>query len=155
MPVSENVILGEGARIFYPDLVNLYGCEIGSMTTIGPFVEIQSSVVIGNMCKISSHVFICSGVTIEDQVFVGHGVMFTNDKYPRAVIDGCPASAEDWTMLTTTIGKGASIGSGATLLCGITIGAGATVGAGSVVTSNVAPGSVVVGNPARPLSGSR
>lgn len=154
MPVSDDVNLSNGARVFYPELVNLYGCSIGAETTIGPFVEIQSDVTIGSLCKISSHTFICSGVTIEDEVFIGHGVMFTNDKYPRSTSDGRPATENDWELLTTRIGRGAAIGSGATVLCGITIGAGSMVGAGAVVTSDVAPGSVVAGNPARQVKSS-
>src|SRR5215212_4543723 len=134
MPIAADVVIGPGARIFQPDLVNLYGCSIGSDTKIGAFVEIQKGATIGERCKISSHTFICEGVVIEDEVFVGHGVMFTNDLFPRATIAGKMQGDEDWQCLRTRIEKGASIGSGVTLLCGITVGAGAMVGAGSVVT---------------------
>lgn len=152
MPVTADVVLGEGVRIFHPDLVNLYGCVIGAGTRIGSFVEIQRGAVIGANCKIQSHSFVCEGVTIEDGVFVGHGVMFTNDRFPRAADeDGRLLGPEDWTMEPTRVCRGASIGSGATILPGLTIGAGATVGAGAVVTRSVAPGATVVGNPARNL----
>src|SRR5205085_2723579 len=78
------------------------------------------------------------------------GVMFTNDKYPRATTaDGRPQGAADWTMQRTHVGRGASIGSNATILCGVTIGAHAMVGAGAVVTSDVPPGAIVAGVPAR------
>jgi acetyltransferase-like isoleucine patch superfamily enzyme len=77
--------LADDVLILKPELVNIYGCTIGNETRIGPFVEIQRYVIIGCRCKISSHSFICSGVVIEDGVFIGHGVMFTNDRYPRAV----------------------------------------------------------------------
>ena len=77
MAISENVCLAEDVTITHPDLVNLYGCTIGTATRVGPFVEIQRNAVIGSKCKIQSHTFICEGVTIGDAVFVGHGVMFT------------------------------------------------------------------------------
>src|SRR4051812_27106092 len=85
MPVDASTKLGKNVRIFRPELVNIYGAEIGDDTRIGPFVEIQRGAVIGARCKIQSHAFIPEGVTIEDGVFVGHGVMFTNDLWPRAV----------------------------------------------------------------------
>src|SRR3954451_21220595 len=106
-----NVQLGRDAKIFHPDLVNLYGCTIGDETKIGSFVEVQSGASIGARCKISSHSFVCEGVTIEDEVFVGHGVMFINDRAPRAANpDGSLQTEADWTLETTRIGKGASIG---------------------------------------------
>jgi UDP-2-acetamido-3-amino-2,3-dideoxy-glucuronate N-acetyltransferase len=150
MPIAKDVRLGRDARIFHPDLVNLYGCSIGDETRIGTFVEIQVGAMIGARCKISSHSFICEGVTIEDEVFIGHGVMFTNDKYPRATTaEGLLQGAADWTVERTRVGRRASIGSNVTILCGVTIGAGATVGAGAVVTRDVPPGAVVAGVPAR------
>ncbi len=153
MPVADDVALGEGARIFYPELVNLYGCQIGRDSTVGPFVEIQKGVVVGERCKISSHSFLCEGVTLEDEVFVGHGVMFVNDSHPRAAVDGRLQSEDDWELLRTTVRKGASIGSGVVVLGGIEVGAGALVGAGAVVTRDVAAGEVVAGVPARVLAG--
>jgi acetyltransferase-like isoleucine patch superfamily enzyme len=149
--IAPDVKLGRGVRIF--GFTNLYGCEVGDDVKIGAFVEIQKGVKIGRRCKISSHTFICEGVTLEDEVFIGHGVMFTNDRFPRATnADGSPQTEQDWTCLKTVVRRRATIGSGATLLCGITIGEGALVGAGSVVTKDVTAGTVVAGNPARPLS---
>ena len=150
MPV-DSVTLGKDVRVFQPDLVNLYGCSIGDETKIGAFVEIQRGATVGARCKISSHTFICEGVTIEDEVFVGHGVMFTNDKRPRATLNGQLQGADDWDCVSTLVKRGASIGSNATILCGITIGENAMVGAGAVVTRDVPPGSVVAGIPARIL----
>ena len=148
--IASDVELGEGVIIYRPDLVNLYGCQIGDGSRIGPFVEIQSDVTIGSNCKVSSHTFLCSGVTLEDFVFIGHGVMFINDTYPRAVnADGSLQTAEDWTCLRSRIGKHASIGSNATILGGISIGEHALVGAGAVVSRDVPDYAIVAGVPAR------
>jgi UDP-2-acetamido-3-amino-2,3-dideoxy-glucuronate N-acetyltransferase len=145
--VLRDVRLGRDVRWY--NFVNLYGCDIGDETKIGTFVEIQKGARVGRRCKISSHSFICEGVFIGDDVFVGHGVMFTNDRRPRASIDGRPI-VDEWTMEETVIEDGVSIGSNATILCGLTIGRGAVIGAGAVVVGDVPAGAVVVGNPARP-----
>ncbi|HEY3139271.1 MAG TPA: acyltransferase [Blastocatellia bacterium] len=150
MPIAADVNLGVGVTIFHPELVNLYGCAIGSETRIGAFVEIQKNAVIGARCKVSSHTFICEGVTVEDEVFIGHGVMFTNDLYPRATNDdGSVQTQEDWEVAQTTVKRRASIGSNATVLAGVTIGEGALVGAGAVVTRHVPDFAIVAGVPAR------
>ena len=141
--------LGRDVVIHHPDLVNLYGCDVGDGTKIGAFVEIQKNAVIGALCKISSHTFICEGVEIESEVFVGHGVMFINDPYPRATTAGTLQSEADWKVVPTRVRKGASIGSGAVIMCGVTIGERALVGAGAVVTHDVPAGAVVAGVPAR------
>src|ERR1041384_4731583 len=152
MPISANVRLGEGVKIFQPELVNLYGCTIGNETRIAPFVEIQQNASVGSRCKISSHTFICEGMIIQDEVFVGHGVMFTNDLFPRATNeDGSLQTEADWEIIPTLVKKGASIGSGAIILAGIVIGEGALIGAGAVVTKDVPPGTIVAGVPARDL----
>lgn len=147
MSISENVVLGRDVQIPQPDLVNLYGCQIGDCTKIGAFVEIQKNATIGKNCKISSHSFICEGITIDDEVFVGHGVMFINDKYPQAASQGKMLDENDWQVVPTQVAKGASIGSGCQILCGISIGKHALIGAGTVVTRDVPPYSVVAGNP--------
>jgi acetyltransferase-like isoleucine patch superfamily enzyme len=146
--IAPNVKLGAEVRI--SDFTNLYGCEIGDFTKVGPFVEIQKGSRIGSRCKISSHSFICEGVTIEDEVFIGHGVMFINDRFPRSTTaSGDLQTESDWQVVSTVIKKGASIGSNATILCGITVGVDAMVGAGSVVTRDVPANAIVAGNPAR------
>jgi UDP-2-acetamido-3-amino-2,3-dideoxy-glucuronate N-acetyltransferase len=150
--IASNVKLGEGVVINQPDLVNLYGCQIGQGTRIGPFVEIQGEVTTGCNCKISSHSFLCSGVTLEDYVFIGHGVMFVNDMYPTAVNpDGTLQTAQDWVCLQTRVGRNASIGSNATILGGISIGKHALVGAGALVSRNVPDYAIVAGVPARAI----
>lgn len=149
MPIASNVRLGRNVVIHHPDLVNLYGCQVGDETKIGAFVEIQKNATIGSLCKISSHTFICEGVQIEDEVFVGHGVMFINDAYPRATSGGAMQTEADWKIVPTRVRKGASIGSGAVIMCGVTIGERAMVGAGAVVTHDVPADAVVAGVPAR------
>ncbi len=148
--VAQDVKLGKGVRMYA--FVNLYGCEIGDETSIGTFVEIQKGVRVGARCKIQSHTFICEGVTIEDEVFIGHNVNFINDNYPRSVADdGRVQAAQDWTVLPTRVCRRASIGTGSVILGRVTIGERAIVGAGSVVTRDVPPATIVVGNPARVL----
>jgi acetyltransferase-like isoleucine patch superfamily enzyme len=150
--IAPDVRLGSGVVIHHRDQVNLYGCEVGDNTKIASFVEIQRGVVIGRNVKIEAFAFIPTGVTIGAGAFIGPHVCFTNDKLPRAVDDeGALLTGDDWVVTPTLVGDRANIGANATILCGVTIGAGATVGAGAVVTRDVAPGAVVVGNPARPL----
>ena len=139
---------GDGAVV--GAFTNLYECEIGARTRVGPFTEIQAGVTIGADCKIQSHSFVCSGVRIGEGVFVGHGVMFVNDKTPRATNpDGSLQGADDWELLPVTVESGAAIGSGAVILGGIRIGRGATIGAGAIVSADVPDGITVRGEPAR------
>lgn len=140
-----------GTNVIVHAFTNLYGCRIGDDTRIGTFVEIQRGAVIGARCKVQSHTFVCDGVVVEDEAFVGHGVMFINDKRPRATTAGRLQTGDDWPLLHTLIGRGASLGSGSVILGGVHVGAGAIVGAGAVVTRDVAPGAVVAGNPAVPV----
>ena len=151
MPITDDVQLGPGVRVFHPQLVNLYGCRIGADTKVGAFVEIQKNASVGERCKISSHTFVCEGVTIENEVFVGHGVMFINDRHPRATAGGALQTEADWQVVPTTVKQGASIGSGAVIMCGVTIGERAMIGAGAVVTHDVPASAVVAGVPARLL----
>jgi acetyltransferase-like isoleucine patch superfamily enzyme len=148
--IAADVKLGKDVRIF--SFVNLYGCSIGDNSKIGAFVEIQKNAEIGKNVKVSSHTFICEGVQIEDDVFVGHNVSFINDKFPRATsASGALQTEADWSVVKTVVKRGASIGTSCTILCGVTIGENAVVGAGSVVTRDVAPNTIVAGNPARIL----
>jgi acetyltransferase-like isoleucine patch superfamily enzyme len=148
--IAPDVKFGTDVKIY--DFVNLYGCEIGDNTHIGPFVEIQKGVKVGKNCKIQSHTFICEGVTIEDNVFISHNVTFINDRFPRATtVSGTLQTEADWACEPTVVKRGASIGSSVTLLCGITVGEHAIVGAGSVITKDVPANAIVAGNPARIL----
>lgn len=146
----DDVSFGENVRV--GSFTNLYGCSIGSGTTVGPFVEIQRGARIGERCKIQSHAFICDGVHVGDEVFVGHGVVFINDKRPRATTaDGALQTEADWELVPTFVEDRASIGSGAIVLAGVRIGTGALIGAGAVVTQDVPADATVAGVPARTL----
>ena len=92
--------------------------------------------------KVQNFVSVYRGVTIEDNAFIGPHATFTNDLYPRSF-------NKDWEIVPTVVKKGASIGANATIVCGVTIGEYAMVGAGAVVTKDVPPFGLVVGNPAR------
>jgi acetyltransferase-like isoleucine patch superfamily enzyme len=141
--VDADVKLGRNVVIFDRNLVNLFGCDIGDDSFIGPFVEITRGVTIGKRCKIESHSFLCTAVTLEDDVFVGHGAMFVNDLYPK--------NERRVQYLQTRVRRGASIGTNATIVGGIEIGEHAVIGAGAVVTRDVPPFAIVAGNPARLL----
>jgi serine acetyltransferase len=141
MPIRDDVILEKSVMIWHPDLCNLYGCTIGAGTGIGAFCEIQRGVEIGYGCKLQAFIFIPEGVKIGNKVFIGPHVCFTNDKYPSAL--------NGFTLLHTKVEDGASIGANSTICPGITIGSGALIGAGSVVTKDVPPNELWVGNPAR------
>ena len=154
--ITEDTRIGEGVTIYQRDLVNIYGCEIGSGSKIGAFVEIRRGVVIGSNVKIQAFAFIPEGVSIEDGVFVGPHVCFTNDKYPWAVdTNGNMLGADDWEIIPTLVKRRASIGANATILCGITIGEQTMIGAGSVVTRDVPDYAVVAGIPARIIGDTR
>jgi acetyltransferase-like isoleucine patch superfamily enzyme len=138
--IRDDVKIGRGTKIWQPELVNLYGCEIGEDCNIGAFVEIGQGVKIGNRVRIGAHCFIPEGVRIEDDAFIGPGTTFTNDKYP-------PGTKAEWGKIIVM--KDASIGARAVILPNVMIGTGALVGAGSVVIESVKAMAMVVGNPAR------
>ena len=139
--LEKNVKLGKNVKIFDENLVNIYMCEIGDDSFVGPFVEITAGVKVGKRCKIESHSFICDGVELEDDVFIGHGTMFTNDLYPK--VD------RQVVRLHTLVKKHASMGSGVTVVGGITIGEYAVIGAGAVVTRDAPNYAILAGNPAK------
>ena len=139
--IDADVKLGMNVTIFNSDLVNVFGCEIGDDSFVGPFVEITRGVTIGKACIIESHSFLCTGVVLEDNVFVGHGVMFVNDVYPQR--------GKKVQYLETLVKLNASLGTNSTIVGGITIGQSAVVGAGAVVTKDVPDFAIVAGNPAR------
>ena len=132
--------VGEGTRVWQFARV-MEGVFIGNNCNVCDFVLIESGVVIGNNVTLKSGVYLWSGIEIEDNVFVGPNATFTNDRFPRS---GVRNKRPEKTILK----NGCSIGANATVLPGILIGEGSMVGAGSVVTKNVEPYSLVLGNPA-------
>lgn len=120
----------------------LPGAQIGSECNICDYVFIENEVILGDRVTVKCGVAIWDGVRLEDDVFVGPAVIFTNDAFPRSNVP----RAE---LPDTVVRKGASLGANCTVLPGVTIGVQAMVGAGSVVTHDVPPFAIVVGNPAR------
>ena len=133
--------IGEGTRI-WQYVVVLPGAVIGRDGNICSHCFIENQVVVGDRVTVKCGVQLWDGVTLEDDVFVGPNVTFTNDPQPRSRNGGAK-------LLPTLVKKGASIGANATILPGLTIGEGAMIGAGSVVTKDVPPRTLVLGNPAR------
>jgi acetyltransferase-like isoleucine patch superfamily enzyme len=135
--------VGAGTRIWAFAHV-LSGARIGRDCNVGDHVFIEDGVLIGNDVTVKNGVLIFDRVTIEDEVFIGPGTVFTNDRLPRVTSPRTPP-----TLLPTAVRRGASIGANVTVLCDLTIGARAFVAAGSVVTGDVPPHGLVMGNPAR------
>lgn len=133
--------IGEGTRIWQFSVI-LSEALIGKDCNICAHTFIENDVVIGDRVTVKSGVYLWDGLTIEDDVFIGPCVAFTNDKKPRS-------KKYHHEYMRTILKKGASIGANATILPGITIGEGAMIGAGAVVTKDVAPFTVVTGNPAK------
>ncbi len=133
--------IGTGTKIWHfshimPDAI------IGNYCNIGQNVVISPKVVLGNNVKVQNNVSVYTGVRCEDDVFLGPSCVFTNVINPRSAIVRKDQYKE------TLVKKGASIGANATIICGCTIGEYAMIGAGSVVTKNVPPYALVMGNPA-------
>jgi len=139
--VVETSSIGEGTRVWAFAHI-LPGARIGGDCNICDHTFIENDVVVGDRVTIKCGVQLWDGVTVEDDVFIGPNATFTNDAFPRSKRH--PAQFE-----RTIIKKFASVGANATVLPGLTIGEGAMVGAGAVVTHNVPPNAVLVGNPAR------
>jgi UDP-2-acetamido-3-amino-2,3-dideoxy-glucuronate N-acetyltransferase len=147
--VSPEASVGACTRIWRQAHVREHAV-IGKHCNIGKGVYIDAYVKIGSNVKIQNHVSVFEGVCLEDGVFVGPHVCFTNDLFPRAITrDGKLKSAADWTITPTLVKYGASLGAGSVIRCGITIGEFALVGAGAVVTRDVPPHALMLGNPAR------
>ncbi len=136
--ILRNVKVGKGTKIWH--YVNAYDCEIGENSAIGAYTELQDNVKVGNNSKVQSHSFLCAFVTVGNDVFISHGVMTINDVKPPT---------PDKTKWKPTIIKdSAAIGSNVTLMP-VVIGENALIGAGAVVTKDIPPNMVAVGNPAR------
>jgi acetyltransferase-like isoleucine patch superfamily enzyme len=135
--------IGLGTRI-WQFVVVLAGAKIGAECNICAHVLIEGDVVVGDRVTIKSGVQLWDGLRVGNDVFVGPNATFTNDLFPRS-------KQYPETYLQTVIKDGASIGAGAVILPGLVIGQGAMVAAGAVVTKDVAPRSLVLGNPAKHL----
>lgn len=138
--IDAKATLGDNCRI-WNDVQIREGAEVGRGCIIGKGAYIDADVKIGDHCKIQNYACIYSGVALENNVFIGPSVTFTNDLYPRAF-------SKEWKTIKTLVRQGASIGANATIRCGVVLGEYSMIGAGSVVTGDVPPFALVVGNPA-------
>lgn len=141
--VHESAEIGEGTSIWNWSKVR-EGARIGRNCSIGQCVYVDFDVQIGDGCKVQNGVSVYHGVTLEARVLVGPNATFTNDRIPRAF-------NADWEVATTLVEEGASIGANATIVCGVRIGRYCVIAAGAVVTCDIAPHTLVMGNPARPV----
>ena len=140
--IDDGCQIGAGTKIWhFSHLMN--GCVLGKNCNIGQNVVISPDVVLGNNIKVQNNVSIYTGVTCGDDVFLGPSCVFTNVVNPRSAVNRKSEYAK------THVGKGTTIGANATIVCGHDIGAYAFIGAGAVVTKNVPPYALLVGNPAR------
>ena len=142
--VDEDVVIGEDTKIWHFSHIQS-GVRIGRNCTLGQNVNVGNNVIIGDNVKIQNNVSIYEGVELEDYVFCGPSMVFTNIKIPRSEF---PQKGSKY-YLKTIVKKSASIGANATIVCGVTIGEYAMIGSGAVVTKDVPPHKLVVGNPAK------
>ena len=140
--IDANCTIGDGTKIWHFCHI-MSGCVIGENCNIGQNVVISPDVVLGNNVKVQNNVSLYTGVTCADDVFLGPSCVFTNVINPRSAI------SRKSEYLKTHVGKGATIGANATIVCGHNIGEYAFIGAGAVVTKDVLPYALLVGNPAR------
>ncbi|MFM7728404.1 MAG: acyltransferase [Flavobacteriales bacterium] len=142
--IDDNTFIGKGTKIWHFSHV-MSGSEIGENCNLGQNVVISPGVKLGRNVKVQNNVSIYTGVTCDEDVFLGPSMVFTNVNNPRSAI-----TRRDF-YLKTHVGKGATIGANATVVCGHNIGEFAFIGAGAVVTKDVPPYALVVGNPAKQL----
>lgn len=142
--IDDNCTIGEGTKIWHFSHI-MSNCTIGENCNLGQNVMVSPGVVLGKNVKVQNNVSIYTGVKCQDDVFLGPSMVFTNIVNPRSAI------VRKDQYVETLVEKGASIGANATIVCGNTIGKYAMIGAGAVVTHDVAPYALVVGNPARQI----
>lgn len=140
--VDEGCTIGPGTKVWHFSHI-MSGCQIGENCNIGQNVVISPDVVLGRNCKIQNNVSVYTGVRCEDDVFLGPSMVFTNVLNPRAAVN---RKAE---YRPTILRRGATVGANATIVCGHTLGEYCLIGAGAVITKDVPPYALVVGNPAR------
>jgi UDP-2-acetamido-3-amino-2,3-dideoxy-glucuronate N-acetyltransferase len=119
------------------------GAVIGDNCNLGQNVVVSPGVILGNNVKVQNNVSIYTGVKCEDNVFLGPSMVFTNIVNPRSAV------VRKDQYVETPVGEGASIGANSTIICGNSIGKFSFIGAGAVVTKDVKPYSLVLGNPAK------
>ena len=140
--IDDGCNIAEGVKIWHFSHV-MSNCTIGENCNIGQNVVISPEVVLGKNVKVQNNVSIYTGVTCDDDVFLGPSMVFTNVTNPRSAINRKGQYAK------THVGKGATIGANSTIVCGHDIGEYAFIGAGAVVTKNILPYALVVGNPSK------
>lgn len=142
--VDEKCNIGEGSKIWHFSHIMSH-CKIGKNCNIGQNVVVSPNVILGNNVKVQNNVSIYTGVECENDVFLGPSMVFTNIINPRSAVNRRGQYSK------TIVKKGASIGANATIVCGHNIGEYAFIGAGAVVTKEVLPYALVVGNPAQQI----
>lgn len=142
--IDQGCTIGRGTKIWHFSHI-MTGCIIGENCNLGQNVVVSPHVRLGRNVKVQNNVSIYTGVICEDDVFLGPSMVFTNIVNPRSAVVRRDQYAE------TIVEKGASIGANATIICGHRIGRFAFIGAGAVVTKDVKPYALVVGNPARQI----
>ena len=142
--IDDNCSIGEGTKIWHFSHI-MSNCKIGEKCSFGQNVVVSPDVILGNNVKVQNNVSIYTGVICEDDVFLGPSMVFTNVINPRSAI----IRRDEFKK--TLVKKGASIGANATIICGNTIGEYSLIGAGSVVTKEVKPYALVVGNPSKQI----
>ncbi|WP_027393687.1 acyltransferase [Aquimarina latercula] len=142
--VGDGCFIGEGSKIWHFSHI-MPSSVIGRKCNIGQNVVVSPEVILGDNVKVQNNVSLYTGVVCDDDVFLGPSCVFTNVTNPRSAISRKNEYAK------THVGKGATIGANATIVCGNNIGMYAFIGAGTVVTKEVKPYALVVGNPAKQI----
>ena len=142
--IDENCKIGSGVKIWHFSHI-MSNCSIGDDCNIGQNVVVSPEVVLGDNVKVQNNVSIYTGVICEDDVFLGPSMVFTNVLNPRSVVNRRGQYSK------TIVKRGATIGANATIVCGHNIGEFAFIGAGAVITKEVKPYALMVGNPAKQI----
>ncbi len=140
--IDEGATIGEGTKIWQFCHISAKA-KLGERCNLGQNVFVGDDVILGNNVKVQNNVSIYTGVICGDDVFLGPSMVFTNITNPRSAI------VRKHQYAKTKVGRGVSIGANATIVCGHDIGEYAFIGAGAVVTKNVKPYALMIGNPAK------
>ena len=140
--LDDGCIIGKGTRIWHFSHI-MSRARLGENCNLGQNVLVADDVILGNNVKVQNNVSIYTGVICEDDVFLGPSMVFTNIVNPRSAV------VRKGSYVKTIVGRGASIGANATIICGNALGEFCFIGAGAVITRDVPPYALVVGNPGR------